>query len=164
MEALQSQWGYLKEWSHHEKGLPLVVSWSHSESLENQSWCFSKWGGIKYPEVWPNTYGNKPHWLWCYFDVFFIYIGSKTQLHMNLIIFLYIECKPIIDDIYICLFVLGMDPEAHDWWDCVEWGALEHLSDWWFVLSENLWNAWVLTGVLSEKLWYTWKDNWMCWK
>ena len=48
-----------------------------------------------------------------YLDVLF-YIGSNTPLHMNMMIFLYIGCKPIIDDICICLFVLGMDLEAHD--------------------------------------------------
>ena len=47
--------------------------------------------------------------------MFYFYIGSKTPLHMNMMIcFIYIGCKPIIDDIRICLFVLGVDPKAHD--------------------------------------------------
>ena len=49
-----------------------------------------------------------------YVDVLF-YIGSKTPLHMNMMVcFIYIGSKAIIDDICICLFVLGVDLEAHD--------------------------------------------------
>ena len=35
-----------------------------------------------------------------YIDVLF-YIGSKTPLHMNIMILLYIGRKPIVDDIYV---------------------------------------------------------------
>ena len=43
------------------------------------------------------------------------YIGSKNPLHMNMMtFFIYIGRKPISGDICICLFVLGVDPEAHD--------------------------------------------------
>ena len=48
-----------------------------------------------------------------YLNVLF-YIGSRIPLHMNMMICFIYGCKPIIDDICICLFVLGVDPEAHD--------------------------------------------------
>ena len=70
--------------------------------------------------------GRRPHCIWTWW--FVLYIGNK----------------PIIEDIYMCVFVLGMDPEAHDWWDvfcwamsygaheylnvCVEREAMEHMS------------------------------------
>ena len=81
------------------------------------------------PNFWPNTYRQVPIDYDDYVDVYG-YIGSKTPLHMNMMIcFIYIGSKPIIDEICICLFVLGMDPEAHDWWDvCVERAALENMS------------------------------------
>ena len=32
---------------------------------------------------------------------------------------------------------------AHEWlMICVERGALGHMSDWWFVLREELWDTW----------------------
>ena len=46
MEALRGRWGYLGEWSHHENGLPCLVSWFYSESLKHQGWCCSKQGGM----------------------------------------------------------------------------------------------------------------------
>ena len=51
-----------------------------------------------------------------YLDVLF-YIGSNTPLPTNMMFVLCIGCKTIIDDICIFLFVLGVDPEAHDWRD-----------------------------------------------
>ena len=61
----------------------------------------------------PNTYRKVPFDYDDYLDVY-CYIGSKTPLHMNMMICFIYGCKPIIDDICICLFVLGMDPKAHD--------------------------------------------------
>ena len=50
----------------------------------------------------PNTYRHVPIDYDDYLDVFiFIYIGSKTPLHMNMMIVLYNGHKPILDDIYV---------------------------------------------------------------
>ena len=49
--------------------------------------------------------GQIPHCIWTWWFV------------------LYTGCKPIAYDIYIyiCLLVLGVEPEAHDWWDVLCW-------------------------------------------
>ena len=62
----------------------------------------------------PTIYRHKPIDHDDHIDVLF-YIGSKTPLHINMMIGLYIGCKPIVDDIYVYIcFVLGVDPKAHD--------------------------------------------------
>ena len=66
------------------------------------------------PTFGPNTYRHVTIDYDDYLDVLF-YIGSNTPLHMNMMIcFIYIGCNPITDDICISLFVLGVDPKAHD--------------------------------------------------
>ena len=63
--------------------------------------------------------------------MFYFYSGSKTPLHMNMMIVLYIGRKPIIDDIYM-LFVLCWAWTLKHMIDemfCFEQEALEHLSD-----------------------------------
>ena len=64
------------------------------------------------PNFGPNTYRHVPIDYDDYLDVYF-YIGSKNPLHVNMMI-CFIWHKPIIDDVCICLFVLGVDPETHD--------------------------------------------------
>ena len=58
---------------------------------------------------------------------------------------------------YVWFHVLGVDPEAHNWWDVLCWArssrAHEYLM---FLLSKNLWNIWMFIFVLSENLWSTW--------
>ena len=47
-----------------------------------------------------------------YLDVLFFYIGSKTPLHINMMIcFVYLDVRQLL---MIYMFVLGVDPEAHD--------------------------------------------------
>ena len=52
----------------------------------------------------------------------FYILGWRTHCIWTRWFVLYIGCKPIIDDICICLFLLGVEPEAHDWRDvlCLE--------------------------------------------
>ena len=100
-----------------------------------------------------------------YIDVLF-YIGSKTPLHMDMMIVLYIRCKPIVYDIYvyICwLYWAWTLKHMIDEMFCVGNGPWSTWSMICFVLSERLWSTWVLTFVLSIKLWNTWKYNWKCW-
>ena len=74
-----------------------------------------------------------------YFDI----LGQRPQCIWTWCFVWYSGCKPIAYDIHICLLVLGVDPEAHDWWDvlcwakgsgamsnynCVEHKALEHMK------------------------------------
>ena len=71
--------------------------------------------------------------------MFIFILGRRAHYMWTWWFVLYIGRKPIIDDICICLFVLGMDPEAHDWWDvCVERAALENMSNWCCVEREAL--------------------------
>ena len=49
--------------------------------------------------------------------MFYFYIGSKTPLHMNMMIVLNIGCKPIVDDIYV-----------HISWFCWVWTP-KHMID-----------------------------------
>ena len=66
------------------------------------------------PTFGPNTYRHVSIDYDDYLDVLF-YIGLKNTLHMNMVTcFIYIGHNPIIDDICICLFMLVVDPEAHD--------------------------------------------------
>ena len=60
----------------------------------------------------PNTYSNVSTDYDDYLDVLF-YIGLRTPLHMNMMIFFIYRRKKIIDDICIYSFSLGLDPEAH---------------------------------------------------
>ena len=71
--------------------------------------------------------------------------------------------------------MLGVDPEAHDWWDvfcwarssraheylnvCVEQEDLEYMSVYVCVQWEALEHMSMKTFVLSMKLWSTWKDK-----
>ena len=89
--------------------------------------------------------------------MFYFILGQRSPHYIWTWSFvLYIGHKPIIDDICIWLFVLGVDPKALDWWDffcwekrfgalewlmiCVEQEALEHMSTYLCVEQESLEN------------------------
>ena len=65
----------------------------------------------------PTIYRHEPIDHDDYIDVLF-YIASKTPLHMNMMIVLYIGRKPIVDDIYVyvcvcvcvCVACVGVGP------------------------------------------------------
>ena len=120
----------------------MFMEWNLDEVIE--LWC-------NIPNFGPTIYRHELIDHDDYIDVLF-YIGSKTPLHMDMMIVLYIRCKPIVYDIYVyiyvgCIghgpwstwlmkcFVLGMDPEAHDWWYVLCWargyGAHEYLHLCW---------------------------------
>ena len=95
--------------------------------------------GCNILNFWPNTYGHKPHFLWCYFEVLFGILGLGPHCTWAWWFFLYIWHNPIAYVIYIWFHVLGMDPEAHNSWDVLccarSSGAHGYLM---FLLSEKL--------------------------
>ena len=52
---------------------------------------------------------------------FYFILGQGAHCIWTWWFVLYIGHNPITDDICICLFVLGMEPEAQDWWDVWCW-------------------------------------------
>ena len=62
----------------------------------------------------PTIYRHEPIDHDDYIDVLFLYWVKDPTAYEHDDIVLYIGRKPIIDDIYIFLFVLGVDPKAHD--------------------------------------------------
>ena len=66
------------------------------------------------PNFGPNTYRHVPIDYDDYLDFLFLYWVEDPTAYEHDDLFLYIGCKPIIDDICIFLSVLGMDPEAQD--------------------------------------------------
>ena len=138
------------------------------------------------PNFWPDTYGHKSHCMWCCFVILFCILGIRPHCTWEWWFVWYIGRKPNAHVLCIWVHVLGVDPEAHNWWDvCVVWEALKKMSIWclcWargsgaheylmFVLIERLWSTWVFDVcveqealehmsiyiVLSMKLWSTWK-------
>ena len=104
-------------------------------------WEWSKWFECNIPNFGPNTYRHGPIEYDDYLDVLFLYImGWGPYCIWTCWFVLYIGRKPIIDDIYIyiyiCLFVLGVDPKAHDWSEI-------------FALSGKLWS----TRVIDDLCW-----------
>ena len=87
--------------------------------------------------------GQRPHCIWTWW---FFYISGVSQLLM-IYVYAYLcwawTLKHMISEMF-----------------CAKWGALEHLSNWWIVLSEKLSSTLVLTFVLRKKLWNTQKDIW----
>ena len=70
--------------------------------------------GCNVPNFEPNNYRHVPLDYDDYLDVLFLYWVEDPTTYEHDDFFLYIGRKPIIDDICICLFVLGVDLEAHD--------------------------------------------------
>ena len=121
---------------------------------------------------WPDTYGHKPHCMWCCYDVLFC-ILAYIRLHSTWEwwFFWYIGHKPISYVLCIWFHSLGVDLGAHNWWDvCVEceiWGtwvfdvcvkreALEHMSIWCLCWARSSRAHEYLMFVLREKFWSTW--------
>ena len=118
------------------------------------------------PNFGPNTYRHVPIDYDDYLDVLFLYwVEYPIAYENDYLFYILIISQLLLIYIYIYDFFCWAWPLKHmiDDMFCVEREALEHLSDWLFVLSDMLWSTWVVTFVLSEKLWNTWKDNWKCW-
>ena len=113
----------------------------------------------------PNTYRLEP----INYDVILMFyiLGQRLHCIWTWWFFLYIGHKPIIDDICICLFVMGVDREVHDWQDLLCWVRSSRTLDWFINCVEHkLWSirslAIVSLGVLykyilefsiEQKLW-----------
>ena len=99
------------------------------------------------PNFGPTIYRHEPIDHDDYIDVLFL--GQRPHCIWTWWFVLYIGRNPIVDDIYVYIcFVLGMDPEAHDWWNvCVGRGP---------------WSTWLMKclGMNPES-----HDRWdvLCW-
>ena len=64
-----------------------------------------------------------------YLDVLFLYWVEDPTAYEHDDLFYILGVSQLLM-IYICLYVLGMDPKAHDYeMFCVERGALEHMGN-----------------------------------
>ena len=81
---------------HHLKYLQDILH-EDEQSIKKIEYC-------NIPNFGPTIYRHEPIDHDDYIDVLF-YVGSKTPLHMNMMIVLYIGHKPIVDDIYVYIYV-----------------------------------------------------------
>ena len=63
----------------------------------------------------PNTYRHEPIYYDVILIVYFDILGRGPTAYENDDLFYILGISQLFDDIYIYLFVLGVDPEAHDW-------------------------------------------------
>ena len=116
-------------------------TWTLKISLTKSTACRSHDNNCNVPNFGPTIYKHEPIDHDDYIDVLFN-IGSKTPLHMNIMIVLYIECKTIVNDIYVYIYD----------WLCWAW-TLKHMIDEMFCVGSGPWSTWSMRCfVLSERL------------